>query len=203
MQIEESHCTPSDGGRCGSTAGNKVCIFYEFISLHRALQVKIKPFPAVQTRPHRHIPTASSFSFHFFFHCVSSLANVSWDKIKQALYTHAHTHMHTYTQAPLFTTHAFSLTHVFGLTSTHLTRWRKSPVAHSSRLCFIFWALMPSSAVCSAVPGESRHSCCSDLITSGSNWWFCPHAPEPQAPHGRPRNSPSLMDPFNTSSTPA
>lgn len=66
------------------------------------------------------------------------------------------------------------------LTSTHLTHRRKSPLAYSFWLWFIFCALMPSPAVCLCVPRESRHSCCSDLITSGSNWWFCPHAPEPQ-----------------------
>ena len=80
-----------------------------------------------------------------------------------------------------------SLTHsspIFSLTSTHLTRRRKSPVAHSSWSWLIFCSLMPSPAVRLCVPGESRHSCCGDLIKSGSNWWFCPHALEPQDPTG-------------------
>lgn len=125
------------------------------------------------------------FDFFFFIctshNCVSPLANVSWDRIKQAdrvyrdkftdggerTYTHTHAHVHAYTHNT--TPHALSLTHIFSLTSTHLTCRRKSPVAYSFWLWFIFCALMPSPAVCLCVPGESRHSCCSDLITSGSN----------------------------------
>ncbi len=116
------------------------------------------------------------------------------------------TYLHTNT--PLFTTHALSLTHIFSLTSTHLTHRRKSPVAYSFWLWFIFCALMPFPAVCLCVPGESRHSCWSDLITSGSNWWFCPHALEPQDPTGvlaKARLSWTLSapprHPLNTNST--
>lgn len=85
---------------------------------------------------------------------------------------------------PLFTTHVHSLNPIFSLTSTHLTHRRKSPVAYSFWLWLTFWALMFSSAVCLCLSGESKHSCWSDLITSGSNWWFCPHALELQDPMG-------------------
>lgn len=48
---------------------------------------------------------------------------------------------------------------------------------------------MSSSAVFLCVPGESTHSCRSDLITSGNNQWFCSNAQELQAPHGCPSTS--------------
>lgn len=121
--------------------------------------------------------------------------------------THIHTHtctctcLHTHNTTP----HALSLTHIFSLTSTHLTCRRKSPVAYSFWLWFIFCALMPSPAVCLCVPGESRHSCCSDLITSGSNWWFCPHAPDPTGVLAQARLPWTLSTPprhpLNTNST--
>ena len=125
-----------------------------------------------------------------------------------ALCSNTHTHMCIHTHISLFSSYVLLLIHIFSLMSTHLTRRRKSPVAFSFWLWFRFCVLMPSPAVRLCVPRELRHSCCSDLITSGSNWWFCPHAPEPQDPTGVltkasfPRTfSTPPRHPLNTNST--